>query len=157
MSKRRNASTLAFEAFSGTTTVARAFSRVAANATPRPWFPAEAVTTGRPSRAAVATAASAPRTLNDPVGCSDSSLRYVGGSKPPSSTRTRRAIKMGLDDRLCLGQARQPIDVPVVRHVVSFDRGRKLLRKVPLGVTTDPSAGIPSLTREHERRSGAEV
>ena len=68
MSNRRNASTLALEAFSGTTTVARAFRRVAANAMPRPWFPAEAVTTGRPSPADAATAASAPRTLNEPVG-----------------------------------------------------------------------------------------
>src|SRR5205085_12039273 len=49
-----------------TTMVAAIPSSRAATATPRPWLPAEAATTGRPAGSAV-RAATAPRSLNVPA------------------------------------------------------------------------------------------
>ena len=52
----------------------------AAQATPSPAFPAEAVTTGPPP--ACVSAASAPRTLKEPVGCCVSTFSHT---RPPSA------------------------------------------------------------------------
>ena len=76
----RSAATLAGEAVSATTTVASTPSSVAAQARPRPALPAEAVITG-PAPARL-SAASAPRTLNEPVGWNVSSFRWTF---PPSA------------------------------------------------------------------------
>src|SRR6476646_3910651 len=84
-SKRSSAASLAGEAVSGTTTVARRPSAVADQAMPSPWLPADAVTTSSPGPSAL-SAAIAPRTLNEPVGCSDSSLSQT--SSPSACART---------------------------------------------------------------------
>ena len=67
---------MAAEAPVGTTTVTVAPSFEAAKARPSPWLPADEATTARPgSCSSVAeTAARPPRTLNDPVGWTVSTL-----------------------------------------------------------------------------------
>src|SRR6516165_8522633 len=71
------------------TTVAAQPSRPAANATPWAWLPALAATTPRARSASdsLAILAYAPRTLNDPVRCRFSHLRYTGPETVSDSTR----------------------------------------------------------------------
>ncbi len=76
---RLSVSILAEDASSDSTTAAGRPNRAAANATPSAWLPVEAVTvfTDGPDRD---SAASAPRTLNDPVGCQVSSFSRTSPS-----------------------------------------------------------------------------
>ena len=79
MSNFFNFLTFASDAFFGTTTVARTPSACDAYAIPSPWFPADDVITAPVGslRFEASTAASAPRTLNAPVGCRPSIFTYV--------------------------------------------------------------------------------
>jgi len=83
---------LAGDAVCGTTTVAPTPTARAAQAVPRPWLPALAVT-ARSVPASRLSAASAPRPLNEPVGCGVSSVSRPGTAPragPAPTTRPRR-------------------------------------------------------------------
>ena len=80
----------------GTITVAGMPSRAAASATPCPWLPADAVTTprARSSGAMRESLSAAPRSLNEPVACSDSSLsqQLSGGANTSGVLRTKSSV-----------------------------------------------------------------
>src|SRR6266704_52085 len=81
----RRLASFAGEAVTGTTTVAGNPSRCAAQATPSAWLPLDAVTTPSPPPA-TDRAASAPRTLNEPVGWKLSSLSRTPAPRPGLGT-----------------------------------------------------------------------
>src|SRR5215831_302256 len=99
--RRSTASSFAFGAWSGTTTVHGMPRRRAFQATPCAMLPAEAVVTPRASAAgsASATALPAPRSLKEPMGWSASTFSQI--SAGPSTGRRRSGVRTTNPETRC--------------------------------------------------------
>src|SRR5690606_15871475 len=142
--------TLTSGAPSGITTVAGTPNAAAAYATPWAWLPDECVTT--PRRLAGSGSAArklvAPRTLNDPVSCSDSAFTYTSRSGSPSTGSGRSGVRLTRPRRRATAARTSTWSMRTFYHRgPRRERGVLLIRDTPArpgrGEVTAPSGHAP--------------
>ena len=120
----------------------------------RPALPAEAVTTGPPP--ARRSAASAPRTLNEPVGCSVSSFRHTSSPSAGAGTSGVGASRVG-DDRARAASSSAAVGGAATRAAITRSRLRAARpRRSSTARRDDLRLGQPAEEAvDRRRRSGA--